>query len=579
MAPPKSSSTNNSQINPQTQWLSSNNNNNNSNNTSNSIGNNSGSNNITKLNQSSSGPDAPYTLPGVINYLTSEFTNLERFKIMTNLEKNEMKFKIIQLQGELTTLKYNNEKQQLKIKELEEENNQLRLKLNGDAKDEIENLEKSETADLNEVDLQMIKKSRQQLTNSMREVVTLLKAPTTTSRTSNILTNNNNNDFDALLNSPDIDQADDFNFNGNSDYLSSPTKKHNKGTNASSIISQFFSGDLTVEEFEKEKINETTTTTTESLDLDDVLERAITNSSDNITVVLDEDDKQQERELPQQDRHHEDDDDDDDGEEVSFDSGLRSPDPSPDPTINDYADSSYNHFDVFNHDKNTIYLNSMSDDSDRQVKMYMVSDHKLIATHEFDMHSSPKKILNLFPIGIPDTLLIIEKDGDIKCLNITDNSVKEHTITSVQATFQDIESCGLIDFSIKSNSDSKYFGLCISGQASQNQQFLLKVYQLSYDLATKTITPKEIGSYNKKFLTKGKSANNVQFAGWFNNENLDNETSVVASTSPKSGNSKLAKKTVSCDDVTLAPYEILYKVDGKTIKLNIVLKQSSVFSG
>ena len=87
MAPPKSVNTNNSQINSQTQWQNNNGNGNNNNG------------NITKLNQSSSGSEPIYTLPGVINYLTSEFTNLERFKIMTNLEKNEMKYKIIQLQG------------------------------------------------------------------------------------------------------------------------------------------------------------------------------------------------------------------------------------------------------------------------------------------------------------------------------------------------------------------------------------------------------------------------------------------------------------------------------------------------
>ena len=579
MAPPKSVNTNNSQINSQTQWQNNNGNGNNNNG------------NITKLNQSSSGSEPIYTLPGVINYLTSEFTNLERFKIMTNLEKNEMKYKIIQLQGEVTTLKYNNEKQQLKIKELEEENSRLKLKLNPEAHDEIENLEKSETAELDEIDLQMIKQSRQQLTNSMREVVTLLKAPTTTTRASSTLTNNNNNnDFEALLNSPDIDHVDEFNFNSNKDYLSSPNRNHNKGTNSNSIISQFFSGDLTVEDFGKEKSNESTATHDESLDLDDVLERAITNSSDNLTVVLDEDDRHMNEDETNkiQERPHEmnlqehntidDDDNDNDGDEVSFHSGLRSPDPSPDPTINDYADSSYNHLDVFNHDKNTIYLNSMNDDSNKRVKMYMVSDHKLIATHEFDMYSSPKKILNLFPISIPDTLLIIEKNGDIKCLNVKDDAVKEHTITSVQAAFQDIESCGLIDFSMKSNSENEYFGLCISGQASLNQQFLLKVYQLSYDLTTKNISSKEIGSYNKKFLTKGKSANNVQFAGWFNNNNLSSDKSTLVNVSPRTGNSKLAKKSVSCDDVTLSPYEILYKVDGKTMKLNIVLKQSSVFT-
>ena len=42
-----------------------------------------------------------YTLPGVINYLTSEFTKLEQFKIVNNLERSEMKFKIKELEGKL----------------------------------------------------------------------------------------------------------------------------------------------------------------------------------------------------------------------------------------------------------------------------------------------------------------------------------------------------------------------------------------------------------------------------------------------------------------------------------------------
>ncbi|GEQ70952.1 hypothetical protein JCM33374_g4633 [Metschnikowia sp. JCM 33374] len=63
---------------------------------------------------------ANYTLPGVISYLTSEFTNLERFKIITNLEKSEMKYRIQQLTSELNSVRFVNEKQALRIKLLEE---------------------------------------------------------------------------------------------------------------------------------------------------------------------------------------------------------------------------------------------------------------------------------------------------------------------------------------------------------------------------------------------------------------------------------------------------------------------------
>ncbi|OVF10310.1 hypothetical protein A9F13_02g01078 [Clavispora lusitaniae] len=64
---------------------------------------------------------ANYTLPGVISYLTSEFTNLERFKIVTNLEKSEMRSRIDQLTAEINALRFLNEKQALRIRELEQE--------------------------------------------------------------------------------------------------------------------------------------------------------------------------------------------------------------------------------------------------------------------------------------------------------------------------------------------------------------------------------------------------------------------------------------------------------------------------
>lgn len=64
---------------------------------------------------------ANYTLPGVISYLTSEFTNLERFKIVTNLEKLEMRSRIDQLTAEINALRFLNEKQALRIRELEQE--------------------------------------------------------------------------------------------------------------------------------------------------------------------------------------------------------------------------------------------------------------------------------------------------------------------------------------------------------------------------------------------------------------------------------------------------------------------------
>lgn len=151
---------------------------------------------------------ANYTLPGVISYLTSEFTSLERYKIMTNLEKSEMKYRIQQLTSELNSVRFINEKQALRIKHLEEklENstavNPIEKKdlLKGDAvkdltldpkQEKTKNEEKqgnsiesnkntdiaAGSTDIPHVDLEFLRNSRQKLNHSIREIVGLLDPP------------------------------------------------------------------------------------------------------------------------------------------------------------------------------------------------------------------------------------------------------------------------------------------------------------------------------------------------------------------------------------------------------------------
>lgn len=160
--------------------------------------------------QAPSGPLANYTLPGVISYLTSEFTNLERFKIMTNLEKSEMKYRIQQLTSELNSTRYVNEKQALRIKHLEsvvaEQNKMLdksastekeakseaalsepEPKSAGVAKETANSSGRSSTReagqvsgaskDIPHVDLEILRSSRQNLNKSIQEIILLLKQP------------------------------------------------------------------------------------------------------------------------------------------------------------------------------------------------------------------------------------------------------------------------------------------------------------------------------------------------------------------------------------------------------------------
>lgn len=134
---------------------------------------------------------AGYTLPGVIGYLTSEFTNLERYKIVNNIEKSEMKFKIQKLVSEVNSLKFINNRQALRIKELEAQllaqKNSLSLasKAGPDAilsPDRFPASIKAPIATLDEIppiDLQVLRDSRLKLNRAIKDALDLLKPPTT----------------------------------------------------------------------------------------------------------------------------------------------------------------------------------------------------------------------------------------------------------------------------------------------------------------------------------------------------------------------------------------------------------------
>lgn len=178
-----------------------------------------------------------YTLPGVINYLTSEFTNLERFKIMTNLEKTEMKHSIIQLQSEINTLKIENLKQKNTIERLEKENRYLR---NGsscsDTVSEPDEISLSEVPkDMCDIDLSVIRDSKQRLAQSMKEILDLLKTPS--SSLSTMATEVEDfNKYDALVAS---DQSDVFYFNNAMNERIHPLQHRNF---KDSISSNYFDG-------------------------------------------------------------------------------------------------------------------------------------------------------------------------------------------------------------------------------------------------------------------------------------------------------------------------------------------------
>lgn len=150
---------------------------------------------------------ANYTLPGVISYLTLEFTNLERFKIMTNLEKSEMKYHIQQLTAEINSLRFLNDKQALRITELEERlaeskktaaehkegaNMPTSNSLSGGDSGQDAVMASTNTPtksgskiadyDIPPVDLEILRASRQKLNRSIKDVFRLLKPPSMLAR-------------------------------------------------------------------------------------------------------------------------------------------------------------------------------------------------------------------------------------------------------------------------------------------------------------------------------------------------------------------------------------------------------------
>ena len=245
-----------------------------------------------------------YTLPGVINYLTSEFTNLERFKIMTNLEKSEMKYKIVHLQGEITSLKFINEKQKTRIESLEMENQILRARINGEATKSakvtgstIDKHLDTEFDGLSEVDIQQIKESKQRLKDSTREIISLLKTPTSNLELLN-LPKDDRNDFDILAKENDNSQQvseNDLEQDSESELKLNKIARSNKN-----VILQFFNDDGNISEIGKDidddiddEINVSRNEEERKYvhsddDIDDVLERALTNESDATTMILDD---------------------------------------------------------------------------------------------------------------------------------------------------------------------------------------------------------------------------------------------------------------------------------------------------
>ncbi|OWB72859.1 hypothetical protein B5S31_g2582 [[Candida] boidinii] len=128
-----------------------------------------------------------YTLPGIMQYLQSQFTIVEKNRMMNDLEKSSLKLKIIELESERNSLKTLNEKLYIKIQELEdkllkyddddeedddeEKKRKLKIKHGDDIENDINNLK------LDTIDVSKLMHARNFLKNSTDEILYLLKSP------------------------------------------------------------------------------------------------------------------------------------------------------------------------------------------------------------------------------------------------------------------------------------------------------------------------------------------------------------------------------------------------------------------
>lgn len=563
--------------------------------------------------QQSQHPLANYTLPGVINYLTSEFTDLERFKIMTNLEKSEMKYKIIQLQGELNSMKFISEKQKSRIDTLERENKELHGKLDTTGLGDAYTGKDSERApepsiDIPEIDLLTIKKSRVQLTKSMNEVLHLLKTPTANGANALKLPdpNEEQNEFDELLNP---DKGDNFVFNDNS-YDQNKNNDRSRKYSKDSIFSQYlndipFNSKPNKSKKVLDSALQSSDAASEFRELNTLNAQYLNHiqespeekeafpaphykidESDSETMILDESDVED----PSQSLSNELSENLNKIPLVPTKMASSSLDPNTaNPVTSEIepknvistGDPEYSHCKLFpNNLKDVlIYLNFNDNSENRSssLTIWSISLNKVLVSCKFSSSiiERPADVVGVYCISNDEAsgtthLLIITKLGLIDHIIIPKNSqIAKTCIINLPSIM--LNSTKLIEFSHKSDATSKSFGLAIAGTQKPGTNPFLKIYNLTLD-KTHSVYDKEIGSYVRSFfkLPNLQESDDLEVVHWFHNIEADASTET---SSPKSNKGKGHKRMVSCTDVTLSPYELVLKLGNQLVRFNIVLKK------
>ncbi|KAG7726189.1 hypothetical protein KL933_003631 [Ogataea haglerorum] len=112
-----------------------------------------------------------YTLPGVMQYLQSQFTTVQRNRMMSDLERSALKLRIVELESERNTLKLQNEKLKARVDEMEK--GHTRTKEPSRDESSVDHLLAPDN-----VDVTRLVKARQFLRTATNEILYMLKSPT-----------------------------------------------------------------------------------------------------------------------------------------------------------------------------------------------------------------------------------------------------------------------------------------------------------------------------------------------------------------------------------------------------------------
>lgn len=136
-----------------------------------------------------------YTLPGIMQYLQSQFTLSERNRMQNDLERSSLKLKIIELESERNSLKLKNEKLKMKVERLEQalskyeasdsksatgllRNLSLGKRHSNDSKQNNSGTDfDKDLAEINTIDVEKLLKARKFLKTATSEIMYLLKSP------------------------------------------------------------------------------------------------------------------------------------------------------------------------------------------------------------------------------------------------------------------------------------------------------------------------------------------------------------------------------------------------------------------